>query len=452
MAAVAAAAMVAFILQRPRYLVYFLGFYTPFELFLIKWLPEMAGTVVRYGSEALLLLSLVAIVLYRLQQRRFLKRTPLDIPLLFFVGFAVLSALLNGIRSEVALLGLRILLRYVVLYYLVVNISLSRERVVFLLRGLLVVAFIVAMVGVLEGFVGDPAHEFLSVSEIRLGEVALRSVSSGASTGRFRFVFSTLGRYDALGTYLVVFTVLAGTLGYHFPHLRRWLVSALIVFGLSLAMTYSRQSWLAVYMAGLAFAFLVRKRHPWGVPLLLSFPVILVLIGLSFSHLLRFFPGSLDEVSLIERALEPLSPQYQEVSLYQGGRMFVIRFVGERIMQQAPWLGFGPGRFGNLTAEFFGENAVELVTDNMAQASLVNDVNWIVVLGQYGALGTAAFLWMHVSMLYFAWRTHHRNKDPLLRAVALACILCIVSAFVLGFTGPNLEQRAFSAYVWLVPV
>ncbi|MCL5960466.1 MAG: hypothetical protein M1358_14355, partial [Chloroflexi bacterium] len=26
-------------------LVYFLGFYTPFELFLIKWLPEMAGTV-----------------------------------------------------------------------------------------------------------------------------------------------------------------------------------------------------------------------------------------------------------------------------------------------------------------------------------------------------------------------------------------------------------------------
>ena len=446
-------AVVLVLMRRISVLVFLVVLYAPVELFVQKWLPGTIGSASRYVSEALLLIILIALFTDRLLSHRDWKRTPLDTPLLIFIGVGILSAMVNRVSPFVAVLGLRILLRYVLLFYLVVQIGLSRKATRRLIIAMLVVALVVIGIGLAQALIGPPLTEILQVQETSVGGRTLRGgVSSAVSYTHGRYIFSTLGRYDALGLYTVVILLLLLALYTYYPRRRgvlRWLVLAT---GICLVLTMSRTSWLGMYAALWSWALLSKKK--WAIGLLFTLllvPITLVGIAYFSPHLVRYYPGAeLPQATLLTRALELFSPRYFEVSAYSGGRLFTLHFVGRRILEQAPLLGFGPGRFGALSATYFGFGVADLLGVEEWQVHLVNDVNWITILGQYGLIGALAFLMMFVALWRYARRMYNRLSDPLTKSMALACMGSIVAILVAGFLGPNFEQRAISMYVWLI--
>jgi hypothetical protein len=446
-------AVLLVLLRRVSLVVFLVVLYAPVELFVQKWLPDTIGAASRFVSEALLLFILAALFTERLLLYKPWKRTPLDVPLFIFISVGVLSALVNQVPPLVAVLGLRILLRYVLLFYLVVQIGFSRKATRRLIVAMLGVASVVFGIGLAQALIGPSLTEVLHVAETKVGTTVLReSVSSGVSLARGRYIFSTLGRYDMLGQYTVIILLLLLALYLYYPRRRgilRWLI---LTTGICLLLTMSRQSWLAMYAALWSWALLSKKKWAIGLlPLLLLVPVTLVGMAYLFPHLVRYYPGSeLVQATILTRSLEMFSSEYFEVSAYSAGRLYVLRYVGQRILQLVPLLGFGPGRFGSLTATYFQFSAAESLGMAEGQVRLVNDVNWISILGQYGLIGTLAFLVMFVALWRYARRMYKRLSDPLAKSVALVCVGSIVAFLVLGFFGPNFEQRVISMYVWLI--
>lgn len=432
--------------------VFFLILYAPFELFVQKWLPGDIGLASRYMTEIFLLIIFMALVIDRLLSQKPWRRTPLDIPLLTFIGVGILSALINHVPPLVALMGFRILLRYVLLFYLIVQIGLDHVDVRRLLIAVLCASSVVIGIGLLQGLIGPPITEILRIPDIVIGEYTVRSIT-GFFTAHGRYIFSTLGRYDALGMYAVVILLLSMALYIHYPRRRVILGSLIALAGICLVLTFSRQSWVALYTA-LWVWFLVSHKKKWAAALflvLLIVPIILFAAIYMSPAIVRYYGGEEGtHVSAIARLSEVFSPEYIHISAYYAGRLFVLRFVGTRILELAPFLGFGPGTFGTQSAAFFGFSNATLLGMTEAEGFLVNDVNWITILGQYGLLGAMAFLMILAVLFRYAWRMYKRVSNPLAKSMALAYQGCIIALLLLGFFGPNFEQRVISMYVWLI--
>jgi hypothetical protein len=152
--------------------------------------------------------------------------------------------------------------------------------------------------------------------------------------------------------------------------------------------------------------------------------------------------------SIIERLLEPFSERYLEVSRYNYGRLYVIFEVGSRLLSKVPWLGFGPGKFGSLTARYFGYDFTVLINVPESAATWINDVNWITLLGQIGVLGLASFVWIWAALSFYSINIYKKTTTPLIKSLALFYTSAIVVYLFLGFFGPNFEVRQISYYVW----
>lgn len=449
-------AVVLLLLKRLSVLISLVLFYAPVELFVQKWLPDSVGSASRYASEGLLIVAFIALLLDRMRAGKPWKRTPLDIPLLLFVGVGILSAVVNRIPILVAGLGFRILLRYVLLFYLIIQIGYTHEAARKLIRAILFLASIVIGIGFLQALIGPPITRILHVEETRIGEQTLRTIS-GVLTARGRYIFSTLGRYDALGVYLTVIFLLALALYYYYPIYRRKLGCFVVATGVCLLLTMSRQSWVAIYVALWTWGLIARKKRFVNLMVLLLAisGVIFLMINVA-PHLVRYFSTQeLGQATILTRILEPFSRDYFEVSAYRGGRFFTLRFIGGRILELSPWLGFGPGRFGSITATYFGFSTADLLGVEPWQVHFADDVNWITILGQYGLLGVITFLSMFWVLFRYACRIyrrpmHRRSPEVLTKSIALTCIGCIPVLVLLGFLGPNFEQRAVAMYFWTI--
>jgi hypothetical protein len=439
------------LLRHIRLAIALVVLYAPIELFVQKWLPGNVGLASRYFSEALLVGLLLALLLDRLVMGKPWKRTPLDWPILLFVGIGLVSALVNGLPTAVLIMGLRITLRYVLLYYLIVQIGFNQQQTRRLLIAMLVMAGLVMLIGLIQAIVGPPMNQLLRIPDLVFTDTATRALS-GFVTGHGRYIFSTLGRYDALGIYAIyiLLIIFAYLLHHRHPH-PAWAGLAFIS-AIALLLTLSRQAWLAFYVALGVWALVGRRK--WSLLIfffLFVVPLIILLLALLFPDLIRYYSG--DEANhnnFITRILSGLSSDYWLVTSSTGGRVFVLRYVSQRIMELVPLWGFGPGRFGTITASYFGYDNATLLGMTPQEVYLVFDVNWVTLLGQYGILGVFAFLFI----FWRGWRValwlYRHATDSFSRTVALATLGIIPAFLLLGFFGPNFEQRIVAMYAWLM--
>lgn len=438
----------ALLLHHTRLIVFLVVLYAPFELLVYKLLPEPLGNVSRYVTEAILLVTLLALVGDRLFTGKPWKRTPLDVPLLLFVGAGILSAAVNSVPSIVAVLGMRSLLRYVLVYYLVTQIGFNDKTTRRLVFGIVGTALVVVGLGFAQAIIGQPLSDILTVPETTLGETVLRNIST-VREARGTYIYSTLGRYDLLGLYTALILLLLLALYIHYPRRRALLVLPIMAVSVCLMLTMSRQSWMVLYSGLVAWVFV--RRNVKLASILIMAPLFLTALAMLLPHLVRYYSSlEIHEASILNRLLELYSPMYLDISAYSGGRLDMILHIGPRILEKAWLFGFGPGRFGSLTANLFGFSAAEFLAMPEDRLRLLNDVNWITVLGQFGLLGTATYALMLATIFRFGWRVYRRSTDPLTMSIALASLGSVAGLVLAGFLGPNFEQRVISMYVWLI--
>ena len=480
---------VALTLYRPLATLAALALYLPFESVLLKLVPDNVYVYARFFSEGLIYV-LAAVVIWRaLTGSIRLRSTQADLPFILFLVILAASVAINAVSPTVAILGTRQIIRFVLVFFIAVQLRPSRDYVRNLTLALFAVVGFESILGIVQSLSGGSLDAILLPSDAHtLGEVTLTGGVDAFWEPGSR-VFATLGRYDRLGNFLYFFLALAVGFVYEFLGKRRRgddhpqvlprslskggpllaeggetrmikaeggqtrrgeMVALFAVAIPALVLTFSRASWFAFLLAFLFVAVWIKRdrRVMFAVASVVIAVVAYVgVTGLNVRYITEA-PGQ----TLVERFYETFSYARWRGEYYGLGRVYWMVQTPLTVVAASPLFGFGPGQFGGgavvaldntrvyeLLGLPFGVFGTEGIIDN----------SWFSLWGETGTLGMAFFLWLYVGLIVHAVRVHRRSKDPFVRALSIGLAAAMLGVAMNAFLSTVFEIRTLAFYVWL---
>jgi len=378
-------------------------------------LPYLFG----FSSPELLVFFLLGLIFVNhLSSRRTFVRTPLDRPILLFVGATLVSFVnakynlgtVSMFRNSVT----RMMLVYLV-FFVVTNFIKTRRQLMKLVRGMLILATITASFMVIQQAVGStfsilpgqkPVHNATSLGQELSG--ASRLASSGALI-ICMMLFPTL-------LLLIVPEYMRGRKG--------WLCVMLLLFPAAIAFTFDRNLWTGVAAAALALAFILRAK---GARIFVVVSVLLigaVLLGTLFN---AYWPR-------IGTIFDALSIRFMSLFagdelIYDSSTQFRLRENEYAIakIRQYPILGIGPG------AEYRPQ--IRTVGDP-PRSYIHNAFLWFLI--DFGIVGFLPFLWLSIAFLARGISAWYTLEDLTLRALSLGFAIGYVVVLVSSVAAPRL--------------
>ena len=429
--------------------------YMPFEEFLLKWLPvsDQVYGLARLGSEALVYCLLVTVVLGRLAQGRFLRRTPIDWPLLVFVVLAGVSIAINGSQVLPALVTLRTLLRYVALFYVVTNLELDERRIRILLLAILATAVLESGIALLQFAQGGPtAFWFPRASDLEVGGVGrnFSILTGGVEAGA---VIGTFGHTVSLALFLlvaaVVVTGILFTQGDRVPRFMApgWLFALLGVFLTGILLTYSRAAFLGA-LIGLGVAAWWRRHRREVIR-----PLTGLAVGGLFLAAVLALTANVGQANLKRTHVSPLENVRMTFGsqVFQGGfsntRVWILTAVGGTVLRSMTPLGYGPDQE---TARRKIAARAHGTLDRLLTYGPFEDVFWIAMLSYYGIVGLGVFVWLLVRLFTVAREAMRYKPGLWTRTAATSCAVLLVLLVPLTFLIRTFEYRSLALYFWLL--
>jgi len=452
-AVVVAIAGIAFAFIKPQWMLAVFAMYLPFEPFLLKWISDDVYVFARYGSEMVVYL-LVTVVLWRIATGtiRF-RRTPIDVAFAVVVFLAVVSVVVNTVAPWIAILGLRQIFRFVLLFFVTMYLAPSKALIRTLLSVMLIIVAIQSGLGLVQSVFGEPVDTFLLPSAQRtLGDLQLTSGTTQFWDPGQR-VFGTLGRYDQLGTFMAFFLIILVAALYERTarkeqEIPSWIIAfvGIIVLGL----TYSRSAWFGFLFAFL-FIAIVMKRDKRVLAVSILVPI--VLLGyLSFSGLVVNRLIDTADQSFTQRFFEAFSYARFSGEYYGLGRVYWIVQTVLTVVPHAPIFGFGPGTYGGGAVAALGNtevyDALGLPFGVYGTEGYI-DNNWMSMWGELGTLGLGAYLVMYITLFGVCIRIYKESKDPDVRTLALGMAGCMIAVSINAFLATYLEARTLAPYLWI---
>ncbi len=386
------------------------------------------------ADEALVLLGVAGLAVRALLAGR-VERTPLDLPLLGFVGVGFLAALVRQVPPIVAVLGLLALLKGLLAFQLASRIPISDTALRRGTRALLLLVALLAAVGLAQRLGGAPVYRATG----QLGYY-LANWRGGKAPSLF-------AHHNALGHVCVLGGALALGLALTLEGRERRpfaAIAGVCLFGL--LASASRESWLATATALPLVALMTGSRRMFRVAVVAA--VVLAVGGTAIyatSPLLR------EEVAR------------RGVGVLDGWRNYRLGFTGWsfrgeyrvyvllkswEIFREHVWLGTGPGRFGGHVATLYLSPIYEryafLPLDGVFQPL---DIFWSRLLTEFGLFGSAFYLWA----LAVAARAHlaaRRANNAFTRGFGTGGLLTIPAVVVIAFFSPALEDPLVAIPFW----
>lgn len=437
---------------RPWQAIVGLALYLPFESVILKFVPTDAYVFARYASEGLIYI-LAAVCLYRLLTKRaILPSTPLGLPIALFVIVLVSSAIINAVSPSVAILGLRQILRFVLVFLIALVLKPSTGQIKTLTLAILGVLGFESVLGLVQSVLGERLDLLLLPSEARtFGEITLTSGVAQFWEPGSR-IFATFGRYDRLGNFLAFFLPMI-VAGLYEPILRskyRWGIGTLVVGVLALTLTFSRASWFAFAIAALYVG--IRRYHDRR---LLMGAAGFILVAVLYAGISSLSVSQITELpgqSLIERFYETFSAARWRGEYYGIGRVYWLIQTPLTVVPAAPLFGFGPGQFGAGAAAALHQTRVydELgLPFGVFGSEGVIDNNWFSLWGEAGTIGFAFFLWAYVALFRSASHLAREHKDAFMRAMSGGYAGALLGVALIALLSTAFEIRTLAFYLWL---
>ena len=407
----------------------------------------------RYASE-LLIYVLVAVVIVGLITGRFKRRfSAIDVPFVLFLLMIGVSVVLNTIPVVDAVLGLRQIIRFVLLFFVVFYRYPRRFWVKYVMMALCAMLLLQSLVGIAQALSGGELDAFLLPSERRtFGDIQL-------TEGTVQFwdpgqrVFGTFGRYDRMGTFLAFVLLLVMAFVYESDKQPEWKwLGWLAALGLpTLLLTYSRSAWFGLILGALAVGWVRKdKRVLYGA----------VVAGVVFASILGFsgIQKTLSDVprqTVVERFFEAFSYERFRGEYYGLGRVFWILHTPRTVVLHGavPFLfGWGPAQYGGGAVAALGNtrvyDAVGLPFGVYGTEGYI-DNNWMSLWGETGTLGLLLYAWMYLALLALGVRVARHGKSSLTRAVGAGYVGVAVAVAVNASLATFLEIRTLAPYLWV---
>ncbi|MFH1225968.1 MAG: O-antigen ligase family protein [bacterium] len=440
--------------KKIEYGIIWLAVYTPFEPFLLKFAPAEIYALARYAPE-IFLLALAGILLVKLliKNNWQLVKTPIDKPLVIFLILTALSMLINLESPYLWLLGLRQILRYVILFYLVIYLKPDKSFAKKLLAMMFIIVALQAVIGLGQAIIGQSADEFLIPTRpavIGQFDVPDRVDQFWESGQR---VFATLGRYDKLGVFLCFFLLLAFAFFYRQKKsIWPWF---LIIFCLpTFILTYSRMSWLGLLLGIIIIGVFIKRDKKIIFSLIIFF---LILAGYLTTYVVA---NNLNlkrvedkpQMALAERLLELGSADAWRWGYRAYGRQYFIVHTITDVVRSYPVFGVGLGRYGSGVASALKNTEIYdelgLPFGVLAKDGQI-DNNWFSLWGETGTLGVLAWAGVLFWLYVYCFRVYRKTNDDFVKTLTLGYLGAMPVVAGQAFLGPYFEVRTISLYFWL---
>ncbi len=451
----AAVFLLTLAVKKTEYGILLLAAYMPFEPFILKFVPEEIYSLARYGPEIFLLLLVLILIFKTLIKNNWqLLKTPIDTPLVIFLIITALSMLINLESPYIWLLGLRQILRYVILFYLIICLKPDKKFAKKLLTVLFIIVAIQSVIGVSQAIIGSSADEFLLPDRPgQVGEFNLPGVEQFWQSGQR--IFATLGRYDRLGTFLCFFMLLAfGFLYYKREKKNIWPFLLILLALPTLILTYSRMSWLGFVLGIIIIGIFIKKDKKViiAVATLLIFLAIYLSVYITANNLNLKRLEDQPQMALAERILELVSPNSWRWTYHDYGRQYFIVHTITDVVKNYPVLGVGLGRYGSGVAAAMNNKEVydELgLPFGIQGVDGQIDNNWFSLWGEVGTLGVLAWLAVLISLYIYCFKVYKNTQDSFVKSLALGYLGVMPVVVFQAFLGPYFEVRTISLYLWL---
>lgn len=444
---------------RLTWAIYFLFLFVPFEVILLKYLPvsDRIYGLLLFAVEVFIYI-LAGLVLFRfLASRKLPIGTPIDKPLWIFIGYSLVITVINQAPMLQSFIGLRVLLRYVPLFYVLCFIQTDRNFPRTIFRGMLAVIGIQTLITAWQHYIGLNQVWYPRATELEIGgkQFSFKLLNTSFSGGREMGVgIGTFGDSVFLALFLVIaFAVLIAALqkGNLESKQQRWTVFALT--GLSLAslfFTYSRGSVLLALAAIPLIMFFSGGRKKLLIYLTVGVialsPVILFGVVGNSNKSPGYINPKIKYTDPISNIFAVFTSSYVENTM-QFSRGAILTEIGGELVSSFKLLGYSPAQ------EFALEKAAtKLFGSNMPINNLpiINDVYWVAFIIYYGIIGLAIFWFILFKLFKGALFVYRNTPDPYLRIFALAFVAIVILAIPYSFILRTFVFRAWGFYFWLI--
>ena len=418
------------LLRNLHWIVNILCVWIPIQYWLTKDLGLLPRAAV-WLDELLVVVLGLGLVIRQLQSGDVIRRTAIDRPLAAFVAIGVISALANSVRPEIALLGLRDTLQYVVVFYAITWLPASREQDRRWLRILLGIALVQAPITIVQA------------------AVLFRTAGDRLLDGDYDMTVGTFGPSggDFVAYFILFFLLLMIARTRDGLRVPAWIVPALLI---PFVASTSRLCFMFLPI-GVAWLF---RRQILSNPRRLVGPALLTVAA--FGALALYYRNDPEIMRMVLDPRTIITSQFNFDLHYVGRAVhYPVAWMMLREMAVSPWLGLGPGMYVGPTAHFFMVPATQFVYDLFQVAPETRrfgsvDSGFLPIVGSYGVLGSIAFAWL-VWRLYRLGRWVERwGRDPIDRALGAGFAAVTIFA-VFGCLGaPVFEVQVLAFTFWML--
>lgn len=440
--------------NKPLWFIAGLAIYLPFEEFLLKWVPELLFTPLRYLGEVTIFLLLFIYALNKVFVTKKWPRTPIDIPVFIIVGAIFSSALINQTPLIVATLGLKNLWRYIALFYLIILLRPSEKYIFKLLKVLLLIAIIQALIAFAQTALGKPAYDFFAAKDVIVdGEVIRSGVDPKIALSSYRtLVFGTMGRYNVLGNYLAMWIGIAIAMLISKSNILKVKLWQIILLIGAMLLSYSRMSWVS-FLLGSVFLFLFSRRYKIFAYISIFLVVCFTLLGSYFAAgNIDTLTADLGQGSVFVRYLDIFTPDYWDISL-RAGRGYSYLSIVPAVLKVNPVWGLGPGMIAsdvsNLVNLDTSRVSAQLQLDNPNGLRYLGDAGFATIVAQVGLMGLVGIILLFVQ-LFRSGFSLLMNANPIWRPMAIGYIIVLVMMLVFNLVSFSFIYRVPSFYFWML--
>ena len=441
----------------PFWIVFIISIYTPFEDFLLKWIPgsKAIGAILRFVPEIVLYSLLIYIFLKKISRRDKLAKTPIDVLIIAFFICALISIIVNQANLFASLLNLRTSWRYLSIYYIIVNTNISALEIALVLKSLRIIGLIEASLASIQYFLPYHISAIFAPPEL---ELAGYQKPSHSATGTEK-VGATFGTFDGtavLGTFMVIII----TLFWHkvyletnmvIPPVKNWWEAFVLYFATFAAK--KRISLLLTLIVPVVILWRQNKKINAGLILwiyaflacIIAFIVISINVNTSFTSI----SAREEAIDIIPYFLQTFSPEFL-TNPQENSRIWVVTKIISCVFRSGSWFGFGPN-LGDTQ-----EGMLKWITNSQDRAYLIgykpffDDVYWLAIMAYVGVVG----LFLHLFIIYrlyqaAKWLTRVASTQEY-RSLAVIFSTLTIFTFLSAFAERVFKLRVFSIYYWFL--
>lgn len=412
---------------KPLVAVWVILFWVPIQYLPTKAFQILPQNAVWVDEVVVVGLALAAFMRIAFIRTKY-KPTPVDLPLLGFIIIGAISTLLNGVSPIVAIMGLRGVLQFPLLYYAILNFNFSDKALRLIIWTIIITALI----------------------QIPTTLIQLVIFMSHPTTGINDEMYGTFGprNSNSLGWMLsFVAFILVGLIKYGERNFRNKYIAILFLTLIPFILASSRASYF--FLPGILLWIHRRQIFRSAKEATLYGGLTFVLI----CGIFLYYNLSQEEISHIS----PYRIWKEQTEFQQSsGRLLFYPIAWDAYRRYAfnSLTGTGPGTFTSYTGQFFNTEPYQAVGYIFEQFELIqSSVNsqLIATGGEFGPLGLIFYFLALIKLYQLAKKVEKSStSDPFWKGVAVGLRGCLIFFSAATVIGNVWETQQVAYYLWLI--